>query len=953
MAMYHLSLHKDMKPDGLKVQGSNHVEYIRREGKFKDVDREPDNFIARADGKPFFGGELGLLYKSSYGNITNTPQGLKIDGNSSPTTIATALMIAHQMQKNGKLDLRGSEAFIKKAIKGATAGRLPVSFSNPRVQLMYDEAKEKIDDERRRFQESGGRIIERRTAREFSADRHRGKGAPLSQAPSIRDIPNMRDLPKFNVVNHGQPEPAMLLQDNEQRELVNGNSTARPAVRWNSDRVNHALAEKTAQRILGVATNLHEQVFAKSHVEYINREAAFKQRGGCVYTDNHLPKWAKGDAKKFFKAADRYEGVDCVRYLEFQGALPNELSIEQNLEIIHGFIEKVLPDHYYTFAIHDKVGSLSGETHNLHFHLMFSPRLIDDVEKEKERPASKYFLYPKRNAKTLKEKRQGGAPRERRMHDRTFIPDSRRIFAEVTNSVLEKYGCPDRVDHRSLKEMRKEALLNGDEYMAELLDRLPEKHIGAVNTHIEEDPKVKNVKLYRKVKYEVQTKLFETEKLKKEIRELQLQEEMNSLESLAEEILRLPEYAMFEEEHNNETDEEEAEDDLLYELKQDFIQALHEARVLSNTVLTVEEALTQAKLDHLPSEEREVYESYLDLTNQLERWEEFNASIDIDKDPPEYVALLPALSKKMDSLEKQLDEMKPRMDEINAKLTIPETLARVQDQTHRLLQSDRNNRRDYEYACKHLRQAATSLKNALTEDTIKENLQDTWTLKDLLKVLKRRYYGLWKEYLRAIEAEKAARKEYISPERAEAMAKNIYLKGAFKELRQERAALKKLSSPPADFDQQMQNIADREAALEEKCQTPEAILKIKDIKLGILNKNAAKTKAWRAANAYVNISKGKFEKAKAEYTAAYERSRRESGKTKYKVVHSVGGGGGYSSSPSHSQNMPSIIAEALQGGTPAVSAVARGEDRGMETSWKMMTVFEKEEAKKKALMREV
>ena len=57
-------------------------------------------------------------------------------------------------------------------------------------------------------------------------------------------------------------------------------------------------------------------------------------------------------------------------------SLPNELSLEQNLEIVDKFIGEYLKNHYYAYAVHEKSGAISGERHP-HVHIMFSERLID------------------------------------------------------------------------------------------------------------------------------------------------------------------------------------------------------------------------------------------------------------------------------------------------------------------------------------------------------------------------------------------------------------------------------------------------------------------------------------------------------------------------------------------------------------------------------------------------
>ena len=86
--------------------------------------------------------------------------------------------------------------------------------------------------------------------------------------------------------------------------------------------------------------------------------------------------------------------------MEIEFALPNELqTVEQYRQIIDAFIEKHLKDHYYAYAIHNKIGTMSNGQHHPHVHIMFSERIIDDVEKVKERPAKYFFLYPARKKK--------------------------------------------------------------------------------------------------------------------------------------------------------------------------------------------------------------------------------------------------------------------------------------------------------------------------------------------------------------------------------------------------------------------------------------------------------------------------------------------------------------------------------------------------------------------------
>ena len=228
------------------------------------------------------------------------------------------------------------------------------------------------------------------------------------------------------------------------------------------------------------------KVSAKVHADHILREGGNKERD-CVFKSFQLPNWAEGSAKKFFSAATRYEDKGNRRYKELEISLPNELTLEENLEIINAFIANHLSNHYYAYAIHEKAGAISGEKHP-HVHIMFSERLIDAVEKEKERPAYKYF---KRAAKPLKgekeasfeRRREHGAPKDKKWHDKNFLLQIRADFAAIQNKVLEKYGKTIRVDHRTLEEQQQEANQNGDSFLAKVNLRVAEKYIGIQKFH--------------------------------------------------------------------------------------------------------------------------------------------------------------------------------------------------------------------------------------------------------------------------------------------------------------------------------------------------------------------------------------------------------------------------------------------------------------------------------------
>ena len=251
-------------------------------------------------------------------------------------------------------------------------------------------------------------------------------------------------LSQLSLVHSESQGTDLILPSDESRKLEQLSKDLYQNVRWNFSLERRKLAERTADTIFQRINENLNHLSAQSHVEYINRENAFAHRGGCIFHSHHLPKWAKDDPKKFFRAADKYEGCGNRRFVEIEFALPNELtSIEQYKQIIDAFIDKHLTDHYFTYAIHEKFGALSNGQRHPHVHIMFSERIIDDVEKIKERSPKNFFKYPARKKKdgsepSFDEKFNRSAPKSRKWCDHFFITQLRADFAQIQNDVLAR-----------------------------------------------------------------------------------------------------------------------------------------------------------------------------------------------------------------------------------------------------------------------------------------------------------------------------------------------------------------------------------------------------------------------------------------------------------------------------------------------------------------------------------
>ena len=233
----------------------------------------------------------------------------------------------------------------------------------------------------------------------------------------------------------------------------------------------------------------NKQKIAASHAEYINRQNDFskenfiKRHGRCVYKANKLPKWANGSASNFFEASDLYGRANGLSYREFELALQEELTLEQNIEIVNTILNnyEYFQDKYYTVAVHDKQAALDDGKQQIHCHIMVSDKIIDEIEKSNERPPEQFFkTYCRVNTN------KGGAKVDRYFSKDSFgknLTHFRKYYCDVTNAIFRKYGIDKTIDYKSLKMQREEALRNGDYVKAEILNRPAEKYIGTVASY--------------------------------------------------------------------------------------------------------------------------------------------------------------------------------------------------------------------------------------------------------------------------------------------------------------------------------------------------------------------------------------------------------------------------------------------------------------------------------------
>lgn len=219
---------------------------------------------------------------------------------------------------------------------------------------------------------------------------------------------------------------------------------------------------------------------ATAHADYILREGKYfygPKREELVYKAiGNLPEWAE-DARDFWQAADRYERIGGRVFYEFEIALPNELSYEQNIDLVNDFIKMTIGDKkFYTYAIHDKDASLSPDKRQIHAHIMFCEREFDRIDRTRE------LFFKRANTKNPE---RGGAKKDDRFTARNRkgaekISEIRMLWQTYANHHLAKNGFENiKINMASYEKQMQEALAKDDLEEYERLNMLPKEiHLG-------------------------------------------------------------------------------------------------------------------------------------------------------------------------------------------------------------------------------------------------------------------------------------------------------------------------------------------------------------------------------------------------------------------------------------------------------------------------------------------
>jgi len=409
---------------------------------------------------------------------------------------------------------------------------------------------------------------------------------------------------------------------------------------------------------------------------------------------------------------------------------------------------------------------------------MFSDRLIDDVEKIQEREPQNFFKYPARKKRdgsepTFQEKLLRGAPKQVEWYSNPyhsdFIFQLREDFAKIQNQVLEEKGFSVRVSHKSLKAQREDAIRNGDKFLAELLNRVPEKYLSALPLD-DDNPRVLELKKNRAERNARADKLFA--------------DNFISQKSVEEEITKnASDFSIDFQNISNFSDVNFKNPDNAKKLKAEVENLNKDINALRRLLIPTSVAEEQAKLQYMSKSDRKLFLQFQDAKSRRDNLQTFLTDFqnisDEFKMTLAYNEIENKGKNKIRALDSNLSMFQKFVDEVELKLQEPSIKKNINFATHNILKQNALVQNKLKIALNKLNQANQNLHN---EFIIANPEQKGFTRDEFLDLLHTPRINLLRTKTKLTYKKIDLSKKLISLPRAKFMAENIFVHSELKKL---------------------------------------------------------------------------------------------------------------------------------------------------------------------------
>lgn len=217
------------------------------------------------------------------------------------------------------------------------------------------------------------------------------------------------------------------------------------------------------------------KVNSLSHFQYISRSGRYTNKDeDLAYSESgNIPNCPELEMniKNYWKAANTYGRVNSRAYRDVVIALQEEFSLDENIALVHDFMHHfgIDENQTYSFAIHDHQSKLAPEHRNIHCHLMFNERIVNQ---------DRVFEHAEDIFKRANSPVSGGLKVDTYFNTREFVIDAREYWEKINNEMFIKKGLEARISCKTLKEQKAELEAEGRYEEAKYYDRTPMDHMG-------------------------------------------------------------------------------------------------------------------------------------------------------------------------------------------------------------------------------------------------------------------------------------------------------------------------------------------------------------------------------------------------------------------------------------------------------------------------------------------
>lgn len=218
------------------------------------------------------------------------------------------------------------------------------------------------------------------------------------------------------------------------------------------------------------------KVNSLSHFQYITRSGRYTNKDeDLAYSESgNIPNCPELelDIKNYWKAANTYGRANSRAYRDVVIALQEEFSLDENIALVHDFMHHfgIDENQTYSLAIHDHQSKLAPEHRNIHCHLMFNERIVNQ---------ERVFEHAEDIFRRANSPVSGGLKVDPYFTSRKFVIDAREYWEKINNEMFIKKGLEARISCKTLKTQKAELEAEGRYEEAKYYDRTPMKHMGS------------------------------------------------------------------------------------------------------------------------------------------------------------------------------------------------------------------------------------------------------------------------------------------------------------------------------------------------------------------------------------------------------------------------------------------------------------------------------------------